>query len=67
MFQTCSKRSKCSMFQKKGVLLKYGTLEDYKKNLERGMWGIIEIMDCLSKAIFKKHLRKQILDLKPDV
>ena len=42
-------------------------LEDYKKNLERGMWGIIEIMDCLSKAIFKKHLRKQILDLKPDV
>ena len=40
-------------------------LSDYKRKLEQGMFGIIDIMDCLSKAVFRKHLRKRILDLKP--
>ncbi|MGA2176975.1 MAG: hypothetical protein ABSH38_18525 [Verrucomicrobiota bacterium] len=43
------------------------TLTQYHTKLDRGMSGLLDLMDCLSKAIFKKHLRKQILDLKPDV
>jgi hypothetical protein len=42
-------------------------LAQYHANLRRGMSGILGLMDCLSKAIFKRHLRRQILDLKPDL
>lgn len=42
-------------------------LAQYSTKLIRSMSAIVGLMDCLLKAIFNKHLRKQILDLKPDV
>jgi hypothetical protein len=41
-------------------------LAEYKKSIHCGMTGIIEVMNVLSKGVFKKPLRKRILDLIPD-
>jgi len=42
------------------------SVAEYQKKLRRGMSGVIEVMNSLSKVIFKKPLRKQLLDLIPD-
>jgi hypothetical protein len=39
---------------------------EYQMKLRRGISGVIQVMNCLSRAIFKKDLRKQILDLIPE-
>jgi len=39
---------------------------EYQKNVSIGLAAVIEIMNCLSKGIFKKPLRKQLLDLMPE-
>jgi len=39
---------------------------EYKDKLRRGMSGIINIMSTISEGIFRKPLRKQILDLIPE-
>jgi hypothetical protein len=41
------------------------SIAEYKRKLQTGIGGIIEIMNSVSKGIFKKPLRKQILDLIP--
>lgn len=41
-------------------------LAEYKKKVSTGMSAIIEIMNCISKGIFKRPLRKQLLDLIPE-
>ena len=41
-------------------------LSDYENRLKRGISGVIQIMNCLSKGMFQKPLRKQLLDLVPD-
>lgn len=41
------------------------TIEEYRKRLELGITGTIEIMNALSKCIFKSPLRRGILDLIP--
>jgi hypothetical protein len=41
-------------------------VNEYEKKLRRGMAGTIEIMNLVSKGIFKKPLRKQLLDLIPE-
>ncbi len=41
-------------------------IADYDKRLLRGISATIQLMDQLSYSIFKKHLRPQILDLKPE-
>jgi hypothetical protein len=40
------------------------TLCEYKRITDRGLSAVIEIIDHLCKGIFKKPLRKQLLDLK---
>jgi hypothetical protein len=42
------------------------SINEYEKKLRRGMAGTIEIMNLVSKGIFKKPLRKQLLDLIPE-
>lgn len=37
----------------------------YKDVFQKGLTGIIELMDIISKGIFTKGLRQNILDLKP--
>lgn len=39
------------------------TPDDYDKAVSAGLSSIIELIDCLCKAVFKKRLRKQIRDL----
>jgi len=38
---------------------------EYQKKVQAGLSSIIELMNCVSKGIFKKPLRKQLLDLIP--
>lgn len=40
--------------------------EQYRKILRTGLLGVISTIDAVSQAIFKKPLRPQILDLKPE-
>lgn len=40
-------------------------IAEYKKNLETGLSSAIEIMNSLCKGIFRRSLRKKILDLMP--
>jgi hypothetical protein len=42
------------------------SLADYHKKVSSGMRSIIEIMNLISKGIFHKPLRKQLLDLIPE-
>lgn len=42
------------------------TANEYRKILSTGLHGVISIMNSVSEAIFKKPLRPQILDLKPE-
>lgn len=42
------------------------SVSDYERNLRSGISGVIEVMNVVSKGVFKKPLRKQILDLIPD-
>lgn len=39
-------------------------ITEYKKKIETGLSSVIEIMNYLCKGIFRKPLRKKILDLK---
>jgi len=41
------------------------SINDYKKNIKKGLSSIIFIMNSVSKGIFKKPLRKKLLDLAP--
>lgn len=41
-------------------------ISDYRAKLRSGLAGAIEIMNCISQGIYKKPLRKQLLDLIPD-
>lgn len=41
-------------------------IADYEKKVASGLSAIIEIMNCISKGIFKKPLRNQLLDLIPE-
>ena len=41
-------------------------IAEYQRKLSTGIAGVIEIMNCISKGIFKKPLRKQLLDLMPE-
>ena len=38
---------------------------EYQKKVQAGLSSIIELMNCVSKGIFKKPLRRQLLDLIP--
>ncbi|MGA2332089.1 MAG: hypothetical protein ABSG75_10035 [Syntrophales bacterium] len=38
----------------------------YQNNVSIGLAAVIEIMNCLSQGIFRKPLRKRLLDLIPD-
>lgn len=38
---------------------------EYKKKAQAGLSSIIELMNCVSKGIFRKPLRRQLLDLIP--
>ena len=38
---------------------------EYQKKVQAGLSSIIELMNCVSRGIFKKPLRKQLLDLIP--
>jgi hypothetical protein len=40
-------------------------LAEYQTKVQIGLSSIIELMNCVSKGIFKKPLRKQLLDLIP--
>lgn len=40
-------------------------ITEYQKKVKAGLSSIIELMNCVSKGIFKKPLRKQLLDLIP--
>jgi hypothetical protein len=42
------------------------SINEYEKKLRRGMAGTIEIMNLVSKGIFKRPLRKKLLDLMPE-
>lgn len=42
------------------------TAGEYRKILSTGLHGVISTMNSVSEAIFKKPLRLQILDLKPE-
>ena len=42
------------------------SVEEYHKKLRSGMRGAISTMNSVSEAIFKRTLRQQILDLKPE-
>jgi len=39
---------------------------DYQKKIQRGLSGIIELMNYISKGIYSKPLRKRLLDLIPE-
>ena len=41
-------------------------IADYQKKTSRGISGTIELMDYLSRGIYKTPLRKQLLDLIPE-
>ena len=41
------------------------SLNDYQDHLKRGLTSIINLMNIISTGVFKKHLRKQLLDLLP--
>jgi hypothetical protein len=41
-------------------------LAEYDARVRAGLSAIIEIMNCISEGVFKKPLRKQLLDLIPD-
>src|SRR5437868_5689829 len=41
-------------------------LSEYKSRVSQGLRSVVEIMDHLSKAIFRKSLRRQLLDLMPE-
>jgi hypothetical protein len=41
------------------------TLEEYEKRISSGVSGIVDVMNSVSQAIFKRPLRKQLLDLIP--
>ncbi len=41
-------------------------LVHYEKKVSLGLSAIIEIMNCISRGIFNKPLRKQLLDLIPE-
>ncbi len=40
-------------------------IEEYHMRVQAGLSSIIELMNCLSKGIYKQPLRKQLLDLIP--
>ena len=40
-------------------------ITEYQTKVQAGLSSIIELMNCVSKGIFKKPLRKQLLDLIP--
>ncbi len=40
-------------------------IKEYEKIIKRGLSSIINIMNTISKGIFRKPLRKQLLDLIP--
>ncbi len=42
------------------------TVPEYKAKVQRGLTGVIQIINCLSKGIFRRQLRKKILDLIPE-
>lgn len=42
------------------------TIEAYRRILGTGLHGVISTMNSISEAIFKKPLRPQILDLRPE-
>jgi hypothetical protein len=42
------------------------SVEEYHKKLRSGMQGVISTMNSVSEAIFKRPLRQQILDLRPE-
>jgi len=42
------------------------TTSEYQAKVRRGLAGVIEIINCLSIGIFKKSLRKKLLDLIPE-
>jgi hypothetical protein len=41
-------------------------LTDYRAKIRKGLSGVIEVMSTISKGVYKKPLRKQLLDLIPD-
>lgn len=41
------------------------SLNDYQDHLKRGLTSIINLMNIISNGVFKKPLRKQLLDLLP--
>ena len=41
-------------------------LADYRKKIQKGLGGIIGVMNSVSKGIYKKPLRRQLLDLIPE-
>jgi len=41
-------------------------INDYEKRIKEGLTSIIELMNEISKGMFRKPLRKKILDLTPD-
>jgi len=41
-------------------------LGDYKQTIQQGLKAIIEIMNNISNGVFKKPIRKQLLDLIPE-
>ena len=40
--------------------------DEYRKRVRNGLRAIIEIMDFISRGIFQKPLRKQLMDLLPE-
>jgi len=42
------------------------SVDEYYKNLRNGLRGVISTMSSVSEAIFKRPLRTQILDLRPE-
>jgi hypothetical protein len=40
-------------------------MAEYQTKVQTGLSSTIELMDCVSRGIFKKPLRKQLLDLIP--
>jgi hypothetical protein len=41
-------------------------VDEYRKRVRNGLKAIIEIMDDISKGMFQRPLRKQLLDLIPE-
>lgn len=41
-------------------------IEQYKGTLERGLKSIIEIMNIISQKVYRKSLRRRVLDLMPE-